>query len=1025
MTLNISQLRERVARQFSDVEQVDDSIIRFTRKAGELPFAVCYLDVAQDIPRTQETLTKYQDRVIGSRYFEGGKSLQWNYYLYFVTSAARLHLSEVREARELIERDRSYARKFVISEEELDSVLTPPVVEPAEATPRANVLSTWTDLLAEAGLDRAILCDEDLPTRLALIESSPIKTTGRRKTPQRKVEVKTAPFIRSLRLSKFLDFPLQRGFEFGRVNLIFGVNGTGKTCLLEAIELFYCGRNKRNPDASSQYELAVVFEDGRTDTATANRKQQLFRDLNLVWYGQSEVKTNNLYLGFARFNYLDTDAAVSLAESTPRLEDDLSKLLVGPDASKTWRDIGRVYKDVSSKLRELDPLKIQAEDELGDVEKRLDQASRMQPESDSIRTRLEEMIHRLGWSVAQGDKEVFAGRLMQSVSELVSLAQQAAAFDWTESPVSIDGLAKYCYEASVSSKKAEPDLVRLELLREKQRRLANAIKRGREALDLARQAKRLVDAGVPDRAAERSKQQSAIATYSDWLAGLDAAALGVLPTDDMNMTVAVSHEAAVAKLTAAKASLASAKSEHANYSKLRDESLNLAQELRQIAAKILQTSPAPDECPLCHTRFGPGELAKHITLGVDEHLEAVGQTLLSRLREREGALREATAIEIALASLKKFCERASLASNVPVHSALAEVEKATRELAEAQARLKVLDAEVLAQDSQGLSVAKLEEISTRLDELGYPLAESSQQAVDGLLSTLNQDLESSSRTLEAERKQADALQHALQGTLGSAEAGVQELKGALSRLKERLVATESLQTKLGSFSSSFPWPSGRPLAELVVEAEAVRKVAADLQTALSKERQAQATYTESSERKGRLERQLAELRPRIERLAKAQSTLENLQRDHSLTSAMEEALQQNRTGIETIFSHIHSPVEFRGLGSSWSTLVRKADGSEAKLSQISAGQRAAFALSIFLAQNAQLTVAPPVVLMDDPIAHVDDLNSLSFLDYLREVVLGGRRQIFFATANHKLATLFERKFDFLGPEGFRRIDLTR
>ena len=101
------------------------------------------------------------------------------------------------------------------------------------------------------------------------------------------------------------------------------------------------------------------------------------------------------------------------------------------------------------------------------------------------------------------------------------------------------------------------------------------------------------------------------------------------------------------------------------------------------------------------------------------------------------------------------------------------------------------------------------------------------------------------------------------------------------------------------------------------------------------------------------------------------------------------------------------------------------DSGEAKLSEISTGQRAAFALSIFLAQNAQLTVAPPVVLIDDPIAHVDDMNSLSFLDYLRDVVLTGRRQIFFATANGKLATLFERKFDFLGAEGFRRFDLRR
>jgi ABC-type lipoprotein export system ATPase subunit len=140
---------------------------------------------------------------------------------------------------------------------------------------------------------------------------------------------------------------------------------------------------------------------------------------------------------------------------------------------------------------------------------------------------------------------------------------------------------------------------------------------------------------------------------------------------------------------------------------------------------------------------------------------------------------------------------------------------------------------------------------------------------------------------------------------------------------------------------------------------------------------------------------------------------------------MEAALRQNRAAIEMIFSRIHSPSEFRGLGANWTTLVRKVDGHDAQLSEISTGQRAAFALSIFLAQNAQLRVAPPVVLIDDPIAHVDDLNALSFLDYLREIAIAGRRQIYFATANDKLATLFERKFDFLGADGFRRIDLKR
>ena len=273
--------------------------------------------------------------------------------------------------------------------------------------------------------------------------------------------------------------------------------------------------------------------------------------------------------------------------------------------------------------------------------------------------------------------------------------------------------------------------------------------------------------------------------------------------------------------------------------------------------------------------------------------------------------------------------------------------------------------------------------------------------------------------------QVGELERTLEATLASAEPSVQDFKAALSRLKERLASVDSVRAKLGEFSSSFQWPGTKPLAELVVEADSVRKVAAELQAALGREKQAQATYAESMKRKEHLQARLAEFATRLKRLTETQSALESLQREHSLKKAMDSALQENRAGIEGIFSRIHAPADFRGLGSSWTTLVRKVDGSEAKLSEISTGQRAALALSIFLAQNAQLTVAPPVVLIDDPIAHVDDLNSLSFLDYLREIVLKGRRQIFFSTANDKLATLFERKFDFLGSEGFRRIDLGR
>jgi len=1026
MSVNISQLRERVAPQLSDVEQVDESIICGTRKMGDTPFAIYYFDVAEKLPETIEALTKYQDRVLGSRYFDGGKSLQWNNYLYFVTDQKHLASAEVLKAKELIENDRNYARKLVIAEDDLESVLSPAVMTPTAVVPRTNILSVWVEHLVEAGLDRAILSDYDLPKRLDLIESSSARPSAKSRVPARSAQVAPEPFIHSLELKVFRRFPLRRSFEFGAVNLIFGANGSGKTSLLEAIELFYCGKNKRNPSSAESYELVALLRNGKTEKASASRKLQLFRDRNLNWYGQSEVKSTNLYQSFAQFNFLDTDAAVHLAESSSsEMEDDLSKLLVGPDTSKTWRDIERVNEALETKLKGLRPLEVQMKKDLTVFEKQVKEASSVTQESDSIRARLEEMAKRLGWSSGEGDKDAIANRFVESLAELVPLARQAAELDWTETPVSIDGLTKYCRDSRIITMKAEDDISRLESLQKNIKRRSDAIDRNKEALDLVKQAERFIDVGVSTRAAERREQESTIATYSGWLAGLDPEALGVLSGADLEMTVESWQKASVAKRSAAQRLLAAAKNEYLNFSRLRDESFNLLQELRQVAGKILKSGAKPDECPLCHTQFGPGELARHMVMGIDEHVETLGQEFLNRINAQEAAVRETSMLASAADWLKKFCEETRLSADIVVRSALTKVEDARRTLADARTQVERLNKELGALEAQGLSVSRLEAISNRLRDLGHSLSELSSNAADQLLLVISEQSKDWSRTLETEKTEAAKLEKELMETLSSSESSIRMLRAAVGRWKERLVATESLRAKLADFSSLFIWSSNRPLAELVVEAESVRKVAVELQGALGRERLAQSSFVEANKRIEGLKGDLNKLSPRIKRLTEAKSVLDRLQREFSLEKAMDSALRQNRAAIEAIFSRIHSPAEFRGLGASLTTLVRKVDGTEAKLSEISTGQRAAFALSIFLAQNAQLMVAPPVVLIDDPIAHVDDLNSLSFLDYLRELALTGRRQIYFATANDKLAALFERKFDFLGKETFRRFNLWR
>lgn len=1024
MSLNIEKLKERVAVRFSDIQQVDDSIIRFTKKAGQEPYAVYYLDIAKDIPETQEKLSKYQDRVIGPYYFEGRRSLQWSNYLYFVTSRDCLSKREVLQAKELIERDRSYARKYVISEEELDSILSPLKVVPSGTAPHDSILSIWIDRLVKAGIDKAILCEDNMPARLKIIESSSIDPKLESKPTKHRFADKAAPFIKLLDLKKYLAYPLQRHFEFGTVNLIFGPNGSGKTSLLEAIELFYCGRNKRNPSASPTYNLVVEFVDGRKETVTENRTFSEFRNRNLIWYGQTEIKTNNLYQSFAQFNFLDTDAAVSMAESTYSLEDDLSKLLVGPDAAKTWHNIKRVHEALSLELRSLRTHILEIEEEITALEKQIKTVSSIHHESDSIHARLGEMIRRVGWRVTQGDKASFASSLVESLTELMALVQQTTELNWTESPVSIDRLAKYCHKTKVAIEKAEPDISRFELSRRNQQHFMESIKRDREALSLLEQSKRLIDAGVPMRVEEQNKQDKIISAYTGWLVGFDDLAPDVIMTEDLDIPLVKCHELAVTNRSNAKSLLIKQKSGYDKFSEAQDEALNLSQELRQIANKLLKISPNADRCPLCHTQFKTGELAKHMIVGVDEHIEALGQSFLSQMRDQEDVVRKAIDVESSLTWLKRYCERANLTDKISVRAALSDVEKSKRTLEAAQSNFNRLNREMLLLETQGLSIVMMEDISARLRDVGYTLAEFTTDTAERIHALIEQDMVSSSRALEADIKQLDELQQKISAILGLAVPDTQDLAQAVSQLKERIVTTERIQEKLSEFTPLFPWLGGRPLAELLVEAASVRQVAAELQTALSKEKQSNVSFADAVKRKELLEPKLSQLRQREERLDKAYIVLQNLQNEHSLETAMKSALQENRDSIEDIFSRIHSPAEFRGIGSDWTSLIRK-DGKGYSLSQISTGQRSAFALAIFLSQNAQLKKAPPVILIDDPIAHIDDLNSLSFIDYLRELVLTSKRQIYFATASDKLATLFERKFDFLGEKDFRRFNLRR
>jgi exonuclease SbcC len=1033
MISEMLQIRDQIEERFPDVQSVGDTILRFTKKNGRDTYAVYYIDFADDaIPDTQERLTNYQDRVVGSRYFDDSQSLQWNNYLYFVTTASRLINDDFREVKNLIERDRRYARKFVIPAEEFSAVLTP--VEPTSSTSQStDVLATWMELLADSGLAAAILSDDTMPKRLSLIESGKNKERVVILPPSQSADRVIMPFIKTLDLHEFRDFPADKHFEFGTVNLLFGANGCGKTSLLEAIELYYCGRTHRNPKAELPYRLDVKLQNDKTDIVTNDRPLKHFRDRHSSWYGRAEVKTNDLSESFARFNFLNTDAAVRLADSNGNIDDSLSKLLVGEFASKVWRDTERVLDAVKPNLRSLRSQEATIKTALDDLDSQIKQANNVPKKSDSIYLRLTELISRNMWVVADAGKMESATALIENLSELIPIAQRVSAITHAEQPVSVKKLESYVREALDKYEKVNGSLIRLEALQVDEIRLAQDMSRNREALNLVKQAQELMNAEIPTLTVELQELERRLAVTSSLILGVETSELtsiaeigGMLPLRQYCEEVAES----LRKLQDA---LQRARTDYDNYTKLHNLSVSLAQQIREIAARILEHSSNPDECPLCHTEFSHGELEAHMTANLDEQAELFGRSLLGKLRESEDSVRNMTTFQRVSTWLCDFCEKADLPSDISVKEAYDKVQEIETTVLETQDSVDELNRKLNGLALQGLTYAQFEDVASRLKSATRLLDVLSRESAEQLRTSVERDIENSDSSMNLLHTQIRELRQAIQIALDleSVELENHDFAVDISKFRNQIVEVETLLERLSKFSNNFSWPATEPVAELIIEAALIRDIASSLQEAANRESLADNTRTESLQRKNELEKELANLQIRIARFNDAENALSTLRNKHSLQNAMKAVLEESRANTELIFSKIHSPAEFIGIGSDWSKLVRKSTGDasnhdqESTLSEISTGQRAAYALSIFLGQNARLAGGPPVILIDDPIAHVDDLNALSFLDYLREVALTGKRQIFFATASEKLAGLFERKFDFLGPEDFRRFDLSR
>lgn len=1011
-------------RRYPRLAEIDNGLFRAEDSYKNRSYAVKYFDLRDRIESVAASIKDYQEEILGASYYssETPIDLRWNYYLYFVTSNRVGDSPNFSRAKDTIEADREFARKYIVEERDLDGLLSISDNDPSDELP-IDLATAWQERLSDYQLD--FVLDEQITAPEVVRRIS----TGYRNRAGKIVE-SAAPlageiaaaksFVSKISLEQFRPKPELRELEFGTVNLITGSNGTGKTSLLEAIEFLYCGSHKRCrnwPNAS----IHAVLQNGN-EAFHSTRSPDRLRARNLQWYGVPELKTVNIADSFGKFNLLDTDAATELSveSSSERIGKDVSKIVLGAQSEVISDRLRRVMEKLKEEIRTLENERNGLRKVLDSKSKRIEEIESETKVSDLLAEELAISLSRLGWrkvdTNGKPDVPSYRSNLLFAREEAAKarlLGDNALVLSEDE----IEGAEEIRVSKVLAARtlKSETDRLRMEVSRLEQevgRRI-----REKEILDsleayvaadftdlVRREAAcrdELVSSPVLSISTPSFDPPQLLASYSQDLLG-DA-------RNKLNILSALHVRTIESTSAALKA-----------HEQSREQISYLRGRLRAVAGEVLEHLGDASHCPLCGTEHSEQYLASVLSGGDEADADEVDHLLFA---QHKTATDERAKVDEAIHYLDVLETLEIFRNTEPtVSEALSRVVKELAILdANKQLFFKIQE-ELKSLEEIGLSKAGL---STGLAEAGLDYPPTKTELAELLVGL--EDMDGLTEALNIAREQLD--QNGVEFAKLLMEEATPEvrtfeeldrwLQDSVSRHRLAANARRSLSSMVsGDIAVSVDAIDGQlqKAADIALKLDASQKGEADRVEYIRIEREGAADSRDK----------LSSVEGKLSRLRQADSLLNQVVMEDSPQELTDRVLSENAERIHRIFASIHYPNEF-DLQSVAGKLqiIRRRTMESCEIESMSTGQRAAYALSLFMAMNLRLSSGPPIMMFDDPVAHIDDINILSFLDHLRDLAVSGGRQIFFATADAKVAGLFRQKFKFMGSDRYKEINLVR
>jgi AAA domain-containing protein len=1009
----------------------EQAVYRCIKKSSSgIRYQIVFIDISDSW--NDENYSKYIESIVVDDYYEMSGYLQWNFYYYFI-SQPEFILKNIGRKKD-IEYNEAYARKYVMSEVEFTECLkaTDSISQISAELVTADLYTTWINILRDKKLyfvyNEAEYPNYKQPSEDYIngkefedIEDDP----AGRASSERVLEK-----IDTLKLKSFRKYPVRNGdFIFGKVNLIQGPNATGKTSFFNALELIITGSSSNgNPTAS--YDLEFVDNLGYKWIYPS---PNIYKERDIFWYNSAMTRGHNLNGNFNRFNYYSSDAAFLLKQNNDRSQNNLEEIIA---EIALGREVNRLEERITEFKKRFESWK----DFFIDEERKLN--AELAVKNDSVKKLKEETK----------DPANYREALIKCLSE--NKWKNNSSDDPQEFIISIENLIQIIenYLAAILSKNLPKELLSLAAVREqikifeeKQTRIKSLretllinrselqlkSKEGQDITALLVAAKELSDyfnhvyfnhlIGLGERIKKETAEAEKSKRIQDEAKKLNHT--GFLTEENFKQKGLKQIEM---ELEQEKVDLLREKrtvQENIGQLEIGINTLSkIISDIKSMGSSYLTTNPTAENCPLCDTPFpSPIELLAAIQSSKDTF--ANSQALLTlketELRSNTALKNNQTRIDV-VAKVKVVClllygGEWGDKTFLQINEGLSENETKINIFTDSLTQLNIIQSQI---NTDNINESRFMSLKEKIEGNLKVQLNNASDLVD-IQTSLDEKLRDSASSIEILQDVIRLTESDYRSIFDSTVQNEEAVSQKLTNFQE--VENLFLQIFINidlPFDTSF-----YSIFENVNVIKSAFEIYKKEYNESSQQIQALQYIQEESQR---IVAQLTEILPKKAKSQFAFTELERLITEQNKNKYLTEYIDKNRHEIVTIFKLIHSPKEFSDIKlENRQVFLVTLENEIRSLNEISTGQRTALALSIFLSLNKKLAKGPNVIFLDDPITYIDDLNILSFLDYLRELILNANRQLFFATANDDLAFLFKKKFEFLGDHEFKAIPFSR